>query len=157
MILLLGDIVENDYGVLKYMSWLEIFLIGLGLSMDACAVSICKGLSIKKVKLEHMITAGLWFGFFQGLMPLIGFFGGKVFAESVDKYDHWIAFILLLLIGVNLVKESFGDEEDVKDDMGVVTMFMAAIATSIDALAVGVTFAFMNINISHELIPCPCL
>ena len=115
--------------------------------MDAFAVSICKGLSLGRIRVKHMGIAGAWFGGFQALMPLIGYYLGSFFAEMITKYDHWIAFILLLFIGGKMVKESFGDEENVDSSMDVKSMFILAVATSIDALAVGVTFAFLKVSI----------
>lgn len=129
------------------MNIFELFVLAIGLSMDAFAVSICKGLSLGKIKVKHMCIAGLWFGGFQALMPLIGYYLGSLFADMITKYSHWIAFILLLFIGGNMIKESFGEEEKVNDDMGVKSMFLLAIATSIDALAVGVSLAFLKVNI----------
>ena len=130
------------------MGFFEIFMLAVGLSMDAFAVSICKGLSLGKVKLKHLCIAGLWFGGFQALMPAIGYFLGRSFAELVSKYDHWIAFVLLALIGGNMIKEALGDDdEETNSSMSVKTMFLLAVATSIDALAVGVTFAFLNVKI----------
>ena len=114
--------------------------------MDAFAVSICKGLSVGKVSGRHMLTAGLWFGGFQALMPLIGYLLGSTFEQYVTSIDHWIAFILLAFIGINMIKESF-EEEKQNDDFSWKTMLMLAIATAIDALAVGVTFSFESINI----------
>lgn len=131
----------------------ELFLIALGLSMDAFAVSVCKGLSLGKINIKHMCTAGVWFGGFQALMPLTGYFLGRSFADMITHLDHWIAFILLLAIGGNMVRESFGDAEHLNAAMDIKTMFPLALATSIDALAVGVTFAFMRISI----IPAVCL
>ena len=128
----------------------ELFIIAVGLSMDAFAVSICKGLSLGKIKLKHMCIAGLWFGGFQGLMPAIGYFLGSFFADMVSKYAHWVAFILLAIIGGNMIKESFEkDECDCCGDaaMDAKTMFVMAIATSIDAMAVGVSFAFLQVKI----------
>ena len=125
------------------MSILELFILAIGLSMDAFAVSICKGLSLGKIKVKHMLIAGLWFGGFQALMPLIGYFLGSFFADMITKYSHWIAFILLLF----MIKESFDEEENVNADMGVKNMFLLAVATSIDALAVGVSLAFLKVNI----------
>lgn len=125
----------------------ELFVLAVGLSMDAFAVSICKGLSLGKIKVKHMCIAGMWFGGFQALMPLIGYFLGSLFADMITKYDHWIAFILLLFIGGNMVKEAVGDEEHVDASMDVKSMFILAVATSIDALAVGVTFAFLKVAI----------
>lgn len=131
------------------MGIIELFVLAVGLSMDACAVSICKGLAAKKVKPLHMILTGFWFGGFQALMPLIGFFLGKSFEKYVTSFDHWIAFILLGAIGFNMIKESFSKEESKNDcDFGCKTMFLMAVATSIDALAVGITFALLpNVNI----------
>lgn len=125
----------------------ELFVLAVGLSMDAFAVSICKGLSLGKIKVKHMCIAGIWFGGFQALMPLIGYFLGSLFADMITKYDHWIAFILLLFIGGNMIKEAVGDEEHVDASMDVKSMFILAVATSIDAFAVGVTFAFLKVAI----------
>ena len=124
----------------KPMNILELFILAVGLSMDAFAVSICKGLSLGKIQKKHMAIAGAWFGGFQALMPLIGYFAGRFFAEKLTQYDHWVAFILLLFIGGSMIKES-------NDAMDVKTMFLLAVATSIDALAVGVTFAFLKVAI----------
>lgn len=129
------------------MSVVELFILAVGLAMDAFAVSICKGLSLKKINWKHMCIAGAWFGGFQALMPTIGYFLGSVFTDMITKYDHWAAFILLAIIGANMIKESFGDEEEVDASMTVKSMLLLAIATSIDALAVGITFAFMKVNI----------
>ena len=124
----------------------ELFILAVGLAMDAFAVSICKGLSLGKIKWKHMCIAGAWFGGFQALMPLIGYFLGSFFADMITKYDHWIAFMLLVFIGISMIKETFGEEE-IDACMDVKCMFLLAVATSIDALAVGVTFAFMKVNI----------
>lgn len=129
------------------MSILELFILAVGLSMDAFAVSVCKGLSLGKIKPKHMCIAGAWFGGFQALMPLIGYFLGSFFAEMIEKYDHWVAFVLLAIIGGNMIKESFGKDEKVDSSMDVKSMLLLAIATSIDALAVGVTFAFLQVQI----------
>lgn len=129
------------------MGIVELFVLAVGLSMDAFAVSVCKGLSLGKIGTKHMCTAGIWFGGFQALMPLIGYYLGSFFSDMITKYDHWIAFILLLFIGGKMVKESFGDEENVDSSMDVKSMFILAVATSIDALAVGVTFAFLKVSI----------
>ena len=116
--------------------------------MDAFAVSVCKGLSLGKIKWKHMCIAGAWFGGFQALMPLIGYFLGRFFTDMIEQYDHWVAFILLALIGGNMVKEALGgEEEDLDCSMSPKTMFVLAVATSIDALAVGVTFAFLKVAI----------
>lgn len=129
------------------MSILDLFILAVGLSMDAFAVSVCKGLSLGKIKPKHMCIAGAWFGGFQALMPLIGYFLGSFFAEMIEKYDHWVAFVLLAIIGGNMIKESFGKGEKVDSSMDVKSMLLLAIATSIDALAVGVTFAFLQVQI----------
>lgn len=129
------------------MSILDLFILAVGLSMDAFAVSVCKGLSLGKIKPKHMCIAGAWFGGFQALMPLIGYFLGSFFAEIIEKYDHWVAFVLLAIIGGNMIKESFGKDEKVDSSMDVKSMLLLAIATSIDALAVGVTFAFLQVQI----------
>lgn len=129
------------------MGILDLFILAVGLSMDAFAVSVCKGLSLGKIKPKHMCIAGAWFGGFQALMPLIGYFLGSFFAEMIEKYDHWVAFVLLAIIGGNMIKESFGKDEKVDSSMDVKSMLLLAIATSIDALAVGVTFAFLQVQI----------
>lgn len=127
------------------MSVIEIVLLAISLSMDAFAVALCKGLALKKINLKSCVTVGLWFGAFQGLMPFLGFFLGSTFADKITSIDHWIAFILLTLIGGNMIKESFDKCEECKDSsLGFKTMLVMAIATSIDALAVGVSFAFTD-------------
>ena len=131
----------------------ELFVLAIGVSMDAFAVSICKGLATKKAGLRQMGACGLWFGGFQALMPLIGFFLGTLFADAIVAFDHWIAFALLAFIGGNMLKEAFEKNEceccnDQNGDFGVKTMFVMAIATSIDALAIGVSMALAgNVNI----------
>ena len=124
-------------------------IIAVGLSMDAFAVSICKGLSVCKVRPKNACSVALWFGGFQALMPLLGFFLGVSFADFVSSVDHWIAFVLLALIGGHMLKESFDRDEScqVDPDFSFKTMLAMAIATSIDALAVGVSFAFLKVNI----------
>lgn len=130
------------------MSLFEILVIAIGVSMDAFAVAICKGLSVSKLRLSHALKTGLWFGGFQALMPLIGYFAGVRFADVVSSVDHWIAFILLGFIGANMIKESFSREEENHDsDFSFKTMLAMAVATSIDALAVGVSFAFLRVRI----------
>ena len=132
------------------MGFIELFLIGVGLSMDAFAVAICQGLSMTKIKWGHALTVGLYFGGFQALMPFIGWMLGSQFADRIQQYDHWIAFILLVLIGGNMIREALsGDEEDAaqaETDLRLdhKKLFLMAIATSIDALAIGVTFAFLE-------------
>ena len=130
------------------MGMMELFLIAVGLSMDAFAVAVCKGLALRKVNLGQMALVGLWFGGFQALMPLAGYFVGVQFKEQITAIDHWIAFVLLGLIGAGMIKEALGKEEEGQNDcFDVKTMVPLAVATSIDALAVGVTFAFLNVNI----------
>ena len=130
------------------MSFWELLLIAVGLSMDAFAVSVCKGLSVKKLGVKHALLAGLYFGGFQFLMPVLGYLLGYRFEALIARYDHWIAFVLLGLIGGNMIRESFSqEEENLGDDFGFRTMVLLAIATSIDALAVGVTFAFLEVAI----------
>ncbi|MBE5781819.1 MAG: manganese efflux pump [Clostridiales bacterium] len=131
------------------MDMLTLFLTALGLSMDAFAVSICKGLALKKVTLKNAGTVGLWFGGFQALMPLIGYLIGAQFKDSIMAYDHWIAFVLLAVIGGNMIREALSKKEEECPDcaLSVKAMLPLAIATSIDALAVGVTFAFLSVNI----------
>ncbi len=127
----------------------ELFLIAVGLSMDAFAVSICKGLATKDLKAKHFLIVGAWFGGFQALMPALGFLLGSAFEQYITALDHWIAFILLGLIGGNMIKESlFEDEECTNDSFAFQIMFLMAVATSIDALAVGITFALLpDVNI----------
>ncbi len=130
------------------MDFIAILLIAVGLAMDAFAVSLCKGLALRKVTLRNMLVAGLWFGGFQALMPIIGFYLGVSFYDLISAYDHWVAFFLLFLIGANMVREGlFGEEEEVDADMGVKTMVLLAIATSIDALAIGISFAMTEDSI----------
>lgn len=126
------------------LSLIEIFLYGIGLSMDAFAVSVCKGLAMKKTTLGKCSIVGLWFGSFQALMPFLGFLVGSLFSKYIERYDHWIAFALLVLIGFNMIKESFdkSEEEGTSGSLSFKVMLMMAIATSIDALAVGVAFSF---------------
>lgn len=127
----------------------EIFLIGIGLAMDAFAVSICKGLSMKKMNWKNAIIIALYFGIFQAVMPVIGYFLGATFSNFVEKVDHWIAFILLSIIGGNMIKDSFDDEIEKRNDrIDIKTMILLSIATSIDALAVGITFAFFKPNVA---------
>ena len=141
------------------MSLIELILIAIGLSMDAFAVSVCKGLSVSKLKLKNYITIGLWFGGFQALMPTIGYFLGASFEKYITSIDHWIAFVLLLIIGGNMIKESLekGDEcqcckcED-SNLFRARSLFVLAVATSIDALAVGITFAFLIKEITRMLL-----
>ena len=132
----------------KQMDIWTLFILAVGVSMDAFAVSICKGLAMQKVKVRHAVTAGVWFGGFQALMPVIGYFLGIQFQEYITAYDHWIAFGLLLIIGGNMIKEALSNEEECADaSMAFGKMLVLAIATSIDALALGVTFAFLQVDI----------
>ena len=130
----------------------ELFILAVGLSMDAFAVSICKGLSVQKVKPRHALTVGCYFGGFQALMPLIGYLLGSQFEALISSVDHWIAFVLLAIIGINMIRESRGDAEELNDSFGFKTMLPLAVATSIDALAVGVTFAFLQV----QILPAVC-
>ena len=126
------------------MGIIELLILAIGLSMDAFAVAICKGLAVNKVKPKHMIITGLWFGGFQAFMPFLGYVLGATFEKYVTAVDHFIAFVLLGAIGANMIKEAFSKEEDESScDFGFKTMFLMAVATSIDALAVGITFALL--------------
>ena len=134
------------------MGFSELMILAVGVSMDAFAVSICKGLAMKKPTLKAGLTCGLWFGGFQALMPLIGFFLGTLFADAIEAVDHWVAFILLGIIGINMLKEAFEKNEcecctDANADMSPKTMFVMAIATSIDALAVGISLAMAGLPV----------
>ena len=129
------------------MSFFDLFVLAVGLSMDAFAVSVCKGLSVRQLKISHACTVGLYFGGFQFLMPLIGYLLGSQFQQYITSIDHWIAFVLLALIGANMIKESRGEAEQLNDSFSFLTMLPLAIATSIDALAVGITFAFLQVSI----------
>lgn len=132
------------------MGLLELFLIAVGLSMDAFAVSLCKGLSTQELRPKHYLTIGLWFGGFQALMPTIGYILGSTFESYITTFDHWAVFILLTIIGANMIRESLSDEEEASDaSFGFKTMLLLALATSIDALAVGITFALLpDVNIA---------
>ena len=137
------------------MGILALLLLGVGVSMDAFAVSICKGLAMRKATVKGCMTCGIWFGGFQALMPTIGFFLGTLFAEAIHAVDHWVAFVLLAIIGINMLKEFFEQEEECcscceeqNADLSVKTMFIMAVATSIDALAVGISLAMAgDVNI----------
>jgi putative Mn2+ efflux pump MntP len=136
------------------MGLLEIIFIAVALSMDAFAVSITLGLSVKKLKLKQILIPGIYFGFFQALMPLIGYFTGINFANKIQNIDHWVAFALLGIIGGKMIKESFSKKEQKvnKNSFRFMTMLLLAIATSVDALAVGITFAFFEINIFMAIV-----
>ncbi len=131
------------------MGIIELLLIAVSLSMDAFAVSVCKGLATKKLEIKHYLIAGLWFGGFQMLMPITGYFLGAAFESYITSIDHWIAFVLLSIIGIGMIKEASECETCSNDSFSAKTMLVLAIATSIDALAVGVTFAFMIKTLSH--------
>ncbi|NLD88235.1 MAG: manganese efflux pump [Clostridiales bacterium] len=132
------------------MTIFELFIIAVVLSMDAFDVAVCKGLTLRKPGIKHMAIVGAYFGIFQAGMPLLGYFMGSYFSESIKAYDHWVAFALLVLIGVKMIKERF-DKEDtecrIEDKLKISDMLTLSLATSIDALAVGVTFAFLEVNI----------
>lgn len=131
------------------MGIIELLLLAVGLSMDAFAVSACKGLSMQRVSFGKAAICGIWFGVFQALMPLIGFFLGSSFERLISAIAPWIAFVLLLLIGGNMIREALGgeDDEEASAALDVKTMFMMAVATSIDALAVGITFACVPVSL----------
>ena len=129
------------------MSLIELFILAVGLSMDAMAVAVCKGLSAPKLKPKHAVITGLYFGGFQAAMPVLGYFLARGFRAYIEQVDHWIAFVLLGLIGANMIKESFGKAEEVDCSFCPKAMLPMAVATSIDALAVGVTFAFLQVRI----------
>ncbi len=131
----------------------ELFIIAVGLSMDAFAVSVCKGLSVRKATVRHALCAGLYFGGFQALMPAVGYLLGSQFESLITSVDHWIAFVLLGIIGGSMIREALShDEEKLDDSFAVKAMLTLAVATSIDALAVGVTFAFLRVDI----VPAVC-
>jgi putative Mn2+ efflux pump MntP len=138
------------------MGLLEIFLIAIGLAMDAFAVSITLGLSTERPKPAEIIIPGVYFGFFQSLMPMIGYFAGIYFVNKIENLDHWIAFVLLGFIGGKMIKDSFskegGEKKTDKNSLEVARMLVLAVATSIDALAVGITFAFFKVNIYRAIL-----
>lgn len=129
------------------MNLFEIILLSVGLASDAFAVSICKGLSIYKITFKHMVTIGLWFGIFQGIMPLLGYFLSYNFSEYIIKFNHIIGLILLSFIGINMIKESFLKEENYDDSFDIKSLFILALATSIDAFTAGITFSLFNVNL----------
>lgn len=130
------------------MTFIELLIIAIGVSMDAFAVSICKGLSVTRLRPKHMLSVGLWFGGFQALMPLLGYYVGIHFSDLVSSVDHWIAFVLLAIIGLGMIKESRDkDCDDMDPDFSFRTMLAMAVATSIDALAIGVSLAFLKVDI----------
>lgn len=129
------------------MGFVELFILAVGLSMDAFAVSICKGLSVITLRKRHGLITGLYFGGFQAGMPLVGYLLGKQFESLITSVDHWIAFVLLGIIGINMIKESFEKPDELDDSFAPKAMLLLAVATSIDALAVGVTFACLDVEI----------
>ncbi len=142
----------------------ELLLLSVGLAMDAFAVSVCKGLSLKKATIKHGLICGVWFGGFQGLMPFIGYLLGMGFVSIIDRFAAWVAFIILSIIGINMLREAFSGEEEVESaDMGFRAMLAVAIATSIDALAIGVTFVAVPVRvlsapvIANTLFGCVCI
>lgn len=131
------------------MGLVELFLVAVGLSMDAFAVAICKGLALKKADGKNMALVGLWFGGFQALMPVLGYLVGVQFKDAITAVDHWIAFGLLAVIGGNMIREALAGGEEAEDaSLAPKNMLLLALATSIDALAVGVSFAFLDVNIT---------
>ena len=140
------------------MGLIELFLIAVGLSMDAFAVSVCKGLAMPKCTFKKAAIVGLWFGGFQALMPAIGYILGAQFQEAIASIDHWIAFVLLALIGGNMIHEALdNDEEEADASLDVKTMFLLAVATSIDALAIGITFAFLQVRLAPSVTVIGCI
>ena len=131
----------------KGMGILELFVIAVGLSMDAFAVSICKGLSVPRAKKSQLLVTGLYFGGFQALMPLIGYLLGVNFRQFITSVDHWIAFVLLVIIGVNMIRGAREEAEELDASFSVTAILPLAVATSIDALAVGITFAFLQVDV----------
>ena len=136
------------------MTLTEILILAIGLSMDAFAVAICKGLCTQQYRLRNSVVVGAWFGGFQAMMPAIGFLLGSTFESYIKQLDHWVAFVLLGLIGVNMIREAFSKEEEAceRDPLAFRAMLIVAIATSIDALAVGITFAFLDVNLPVALL-----
>lgn len=139
------------------MTLFDLVLIAISLSMDAFAVSICKGLSVRKVNFRHALTCGIWFGGFQALMPALGYFLGDRFSALLTRFGPWIAFLLLAVIGANMIKESFGEDESLNDDYSPKAMLPLAVATSIDAFAVGVGFAAMQVQILPAITMIGCI
>lgn len=141
------------------MGFVELLLIAVGLSMDAFAVAVCKGLSVRQLSMRHYLLIGVWFGGFQALMPALGYLLGSAFECYITAVDHWVAFLLLCLIGGNMVREGLNREEEPADSsFGFRTMLLLAIATSIDALAVGITFALLpDVNITAAVCFIGCI
>lgn len=140
-------------GSVECMGFIELLVIGIGLAMDAFAVSICKGLSMKRLTIKKTAIVAAYFGFFQAFMPVIGYVLGASFKDYITQIDHWIAFLLLALIGWNMIKESREEESSsTEDDLSFKTMVVLAIATSIDALAVGITLAFLEVQLLEAVL-----
>lgn len=135
----------------------ELFILAMGLSMDAFAVSVCKGLSLGSIRWKHMSIAGAWFGGFQFLMPVIGYYLGRFFTEFITNYNYWVSSILLVLIGINMIRESMEKSKPVDSSLTLCPMLILAIATSIDAMAVGITFAFMDVSILPAALTIGCV
>ena len=129
------------------MGLIEIILSGIALAMDAFAVSICKGLTLKKMEISKALICGIYFGVFQAIMPLIGYFIGKSFITFIESFDHWIAFAILAIIGINMIRESFSKEE-VDPDFSAKAMLILALATSIDALTMGLSFSMVDLRVN---------
>lgn len=138
------------------MTLFDLILIAVGLSMDAFAVSVCKGLSVRRVSLRHALICGAWFGGFQMLMPSLGYFLGDRFAAFLTRFGPWVAFVLLAFIGLNMLRESFGGDETLNDDFSAAAMLPLAVATSIDAFAVGVSFAAMQVHLLPAVLLIGC-
>ena len=134
------------------MSLFDLFIIAVGLSMDAFAVSVCKGLAVPKIQPKHVLTVGGYFGGFQALMPFLGYLLGNRFSGLITEYDHWVAFVLLIFIGGGMIRDSRSKSEKISAEFGIKTMLPLAVATSIDALAIGITFAFLQV----EIVPAVC-
>ena len=140
------------------MGTLELYLLSLGVAMDAFAASVCKGLAVRRISPRRMLACGLWFGAFQALMPLLGYLLGVRFQSAIKRYDHWIAFVLLGCIGTNMLREAIGGDAAALDaDFGVRSMLPLAVATSIDALALGVTFACLDVDIVPACLMIGCV
>lgn len=135
----------------------ELFILAMGLSMDAFAVSVCKGLSLGSIRWKHMSIAGAWFGGFQFLMPIAGYYLGSFFTEFITSYNYWVSSILLTLIGINMLRESMEKTKPIDASMTLCSMLILAIATSIDAMAVGITFAFMDVSILPAALTIGCV
>lgn len=139
------------------MDLLELILIAVGLSMDAFAVAVSRGLCVRKHQWRNALVTGIYFGFFQAAMPLIGYFVGRFFKDAIASWDHWIAFGLLVVIGLNMIREAFRSDDKPDPAYGFKKMLLLSLATSIDALAVGVTFGFLQVNIVPAVLLIGCI